>query len=213
MDIELANRTLLRAKKIFDECGAPLILAQGILLGAVRENRILPWDGDIDLYLLSSVPYDNIIRAIQKIRDSGFGFWESYHIPTGKIIHWSFAASKNEVAICFKILHPAKNPDFICETGIYLGGRRPTITLLPARLFFPPAKIQFLGQTFLAPNPPEEFLVGEYNDWKTPVKNGSWMKLRSWPTFFAKECKESPWSDIIRVDEPARVEYLQRGGK
>lgn len=112
------------------------------------------------------------------------------------------------------MLCPSKDPKFVVETGIAMGKRRATITLLPTRLFDPLKEIEFLGHKFLVPNPPEEYLVKNYGDnWKMPIKDGSWKQGRKWRIYFAVECKESPWPEIIREDAPARIENLKRRGK
>lgn len=213
MDEERGKRDLLRVKEIFDKFNVPLILGKGVLLGVIRENRILPWDGDIDLFILASNPYENIVKAIDLMNKSGFEFWETYKTPKGKIIHWAFAPTRGNTPVCFKMLCPSKDPNFVMETGIALGKRKATITLLAAHLFNPPKEITFLGQKFLVPNPPEKYLTKNYGwDWKMPRKNNSWKRRRKWKICFANECEESPWPEIIRENAPVRIEYLKVHG-
>jgi len=213
MSKERTEKDLLRIKKIFDEFNVPIILGKGVLLGVIRENQILPWDSDIDLFILASNPYENIVKAIDLMNKSGFEFWETYKIPKGKIIHWSFAPTRGNTPACVKMLYPSKDPKFLIETGIALGKRKATITLLPVHLFNPPKEIIFLNQKFLVPNPPEEYLAKNYgNNWRMPIKNGGWKRGRKWKIRFANECEESPWPTIIREDAPARIEYLQIHG-
>jgi len=213
MSKERTEKDLLRIKKIFDGFNIPLILGKGILLGVIRENRVLPWDSDIDLFILASNPYESIVKAIDLMNKSGFEFWETYKIPKGKIIHWSFAPTCGNTPACIKMLYPSKDPKFLVETGIALGKRKATITLLSTHLFNPPKEITFLGQKFLVPNPPEEYLAKNYgNNWRIPIKNGGWKRGRTWKICFADECEESLWSAIIREDAPARIKYLQIHG-
>lgn len=210
MDLERAKIDLLTIKEAFDKFKVPMILAKGVLLGAIRENRILPWDGDIDLFTLASAPYVNVLRTIELIHNLGFEFWETYKTPAGKLIHWSFAPTRGNTPVGIKMLCPSKDPKFVVETGIALGKRRATITLLPAHLFDPLKEIEFLDHKFLVPNPPEEYLTKNYGgNWRTPIKDGTWKQGRTWRICLAVECKESPWPEIIREDAPARIKFLQ----
>lgn len=210
MSKERTENDLLRVKKIFDGFSVPLILGKGVLLGVIRENQILPWDSDIDLFILASNPYENIVRAVNLMNKSGFEFWETYKTPKGKIIHWSFAPTHGNTPACIKMLYLSKDSRFLMETGIALGKRKATITLLPTRLFNPPKEITFLGQKFLVPNPPEEYLSKNYGEnWRTPIKDGGWKRGRKWKIRFANECEESPWSKIIRENAPERIKHLQ----
>lgn len=215
MDAERAKVDLLRVKVALDKFNVPLILSHGVCLGVIRENRFLPWDSDIDLFILSSAPYENVVKAIKFVNDSGFEFWETYRTPKGKIIHWSFAPTLGNIAVCIKMLHPSRDPKFFLETGIALGQRRPTITLLPSRFFNPPKEIKFLNHKFLVPNPPEEYLTGCYgSNWRVPTRRTDiWREGRKWKIYLAAACKESLWSHIIRENAPARIRYLRKLGR
>lgn len=212
MDTDHANRSLLLVSNIFDAVKLPLIITAGALLGIIRENRLLPWDHDIDLWTLSTSPYADITKVMEQLPEQNFVPWEIYKTPSGKIIHWTF--HRGGINICFKILHPTKDEKFMCATGIFWGRRKGvTLILIPRHFVSPPAEIEFLGRRFLAPNPPEKYLETQYGNWKVPVRDTSWLSSRSWEVHLAKECILSPWEDIFRIDMPARIEDLKRRGK
>ena len=123
MDEKQKTANFLHVKEIADKYEIPLILCQGVLLGAIRENRLLPWDGDFDFFILSSIPYENIVAMIDYLTEEGSNIWETYNIPDGTPIHWSFAHSpaSGKATFGFKMLHPSKDPNFLCAVTCYLG--------------------------------------------------------------------------------------------
>lgn len=191
-----------------DKYKISFILSHGVLLGVIRENRFLPHDSDIDLFLLPEAGYEKLCQAIAELNKMGYEPWETYKTPDGKIVHWTL--NYQEIHISLKSLYLSKSGFFRLETGIGLGKRIPTIMLLPKELFDPPKEINFIGTTFLAPNPPEKYLELQYGNWKEVIKDRSWVKQKKLKIFFSDQCEESLWEKIIRIDEPARLEYLEK---
>ena len=54
MDEKVAVEALRQVKEILDKHGVEYWLDCGTLLGAVRDGKFIPWDGDIDLGTLES---------------------------------------------------------------------------------------------------------------------------------------------------------------
>ncbi|GAG97124.1 unnamed protein product, partial [marine sediment metagenome] len=96
--------------KICQDFQVPLILIQGTLLGAIRENALLSWDKDFDFAVLSSVPYENILKAINYFSETlKWTGWETYSTPEGKTIHWSFSNLRiSQPTFGIKMLFPLK---------------------------------------------------------------------------------------------------------
>lgn len=212
MDTDLGNKSLLEIRDVFDKFKLPLIVTAGALLGIIRENRLLPWDHDLDLWTLSTASYSNITDAMERLQKQNFMPWELYETATGKIIHWTFRRGDFNVGI--KVLHPTKDVQSMCATGIFWGRKKGvTLTVIPSHFVFPPAEIEFLGKTFLVPNPPKKYLEIQYGNWKVPVKDNSFLAYRNWEVHLVKDCPLSPWEDVIRIDMPARIELLREQGK
>ena len=53
MNPENAKSVLIELKTIFDQLNVKFWLRRGVLLGAVRENRFIPYDHDIDISIMA----------------------------------------------------------------------------------------------------------------------------------------------------------------
>jgi len=217
MDEKQKIANFLHVKEVADKHKVPLILCQGVLLGAIRENRLLPWDGDFDFFILSSIPYKNIVAMIDQFSEEGSNIWETYNIPDGTPIHWSFAHSpaSGKSTFGFKILYPSKDPNFFCAVTCYLGrDAGAAMTLFPKDMFDPPQEFEFLGKTFLVPKPPEKWIEMNFGaNWKTKVLGYSWMKNKQWKIALVNKMPESPWPYATRIDGQTRLDWLKRGRK
>ena len=155
-----AERLLKEAKHIFDELGVPFFLRQGTCLGAIRDNGFITWDDDIDLGTVIG-PNGIAERSIDKVV-AAFRSREYF----AKVDHNNYSISvemiKSSVRIdwtCYRII----NDEIIHFPGI----------VFPARLFTDLKEIDFLGEKFHVPNPPEEYLRLKYGaQWTVPKQAG-----------------------------------------
>jgi len=162
IDQSNAAKALKEVKIILDGFGVSFFLRQGTCLGAIRDNDLLPWDDDVDIgsiigfHGLTEKSLDSIVDAF---RDHGFlaridRMGVSPYIPLVKYstrIDWQ----------CYKVVDN-------CITQY-------PFLKSPLHLFTELKEIAFLDETFLVPNPPEEYLRLKYGeDWKTPKKTGEY---------------------------------------
>jgi len=82
MNINTAKHYLLEIQSICQKFNVPLILAKGALIGAIRDNSLLPGDHDIDLFTLYTSPYEKIFEAVEELNKIGFQYLEIYKIPS-----------------------------------------------------------------------------------------------------------------------------------
>ncbi len=160
MDMGAAESLLLEAKQIMDEQGVVFFLRQGTCLGAVRDGAFIPWDDDLDIgsiHGLHGFRRESVEPVAAAFRNHGF----HVRISTAGRDTW-LGLMKQNIRI-----------DWFCYTV-----RRESIVhfpgvAIPIRLFKELKEIDFLGEKFLVPNPPEEYLRFKYGpNWMTPKRIG-----------------------------------------
>jgi len=73
-------KALIQIKKVFEKNNLNFWLDFGTLLGAVRDKKILPWEVDVDLFLVKDKDnFDKVAAAFEELSSLGFNvlyFWE-----------------------------------------------------------------------------------------------------------------------------------------
>ena len=160
MNVGNAEQLLREAKQIFDAQGVVFFLRQGTCLGAVREHALIPWDDDLDL--------GSIIGM--------HGFTEDLIEPTAE----AFRANECYVEVhreglytSVKIMKYRIRIDWQCSRVVSGTIAHYPGVPFPVRLFTELAEVNFIGNTYLVPRPPEEYLTLKYGpDWVTPKRVG-----------------------------------------
>ena len=164
MDHAVAERNLKEAKQILDNVGIVFLLFSGACLGAVRDSAFIPWDDDIDILSvmgINDLTEERLLAAVNTFKENGYFIKEL----EGRYSR-TFSMIKDYVRIGW-------DADYIVEDMIKV---YPGISI-PAKLFANPKQIEFLGEQFLVPNPPEEYLRLKYGaEWTSPKRAGEYEK-------------------------------------
>jgi len=160
MDPDTAGTILREVKQIFEQVNTPFFLRQGTCLGAVREKDFIRWDDDIDLGSiigLHGFTEDMIEPALAAFRNRGF-----YAEAEPNQEYVSATLMKSFIRIdwsCYRILG---------DKIIHFPG-----VPIPVRVVTQMEEIDFAGDTFRVPSPPEDYLAAKYGPyWMTPKSTG-----------------------------------------
>jgi len=177
-----ALRMLHCVCRLLDEAAVPYVLEAGTLLGVVREQRLLPWDTDVDL----TVPAEHV-DALLALRSQ---LWRAgyrtrlrpHRVAQGPFAvgmprllkvqtrRWGFFKGESLLDVFIKWR----------EGDAYhwvVGDHEPLWKQAPAAFYEQRARRHFDGYDFLVPADAEGYLAYHYGpDWRTPVT--TWDYLR-----------------------------------
>ena len=160
MDPAAAKQVLSEAKRILDGLGVVFFLRQGTVLGAVRDHAFIPWDDDIDMGIvigLHGFVEESIGSLIDAFREAGY--YTSLE-RTASYVYTALMKQNTKIDLYFLRMVDGR--------VYHYPGLWP-----PVRFFTDLAEIEFLGEIYRVPNPPEEYLLFKYGpNWRTPKRVG-----------------------------------------
>ena len=166
MDINRAEEILLEAKELFDACDVEFFLICGTCLGAIRDNIIFPFDGDLDIGVKHEILIPKLDELEKAFLDKGYAVeYRSCQYGYKRSVDYR----KDGIHICVRDYDIAGDFRFhariICPDNNTPDG---TCSVFPKEIFEGLKTIGFLGESFLVPNPPEDFMEYHFGDWRTP---------------------------------------------
>lgn len=170
----IAERMLRRVAGILEECAIDYWLEGGTLLGIRRENRLLPWDNDIDLSInedqLGKLEnfYSKLKNAGYRIRTRHFPYTTEYFNEGGirmiKIREKKFfGLIKGPVCLDVFIKYQHNNNSYWEIDG--------KTKFVPSKFYRSFKEVDFKGYQYKIPALTDEYLTYRYGDWQKAVKN------------------------------------------
>lgn len=175
-NLTVALKMLNDVTTVLDSMQIRYCLDGGTLLGIVRENRLLPWDDDLDLF----TPADGIKRvkaAMWKLRRYGYWTATNHHrvdqppFKTGgarvikvKTRKWLLPDGPINLDIFIKY---KSGDDYYWIAG---SKKNYVIKSVPAEYYEQLTQIEFNNKKHWIPEAYEDYLTLRYGDWRIPVK-------------------------------------------
>lgn len=168
MKHEKAESNLKEIAKILDELNCNWWVEAGTCLGAIRENKFIDHDTDIDIGLTDK---DKIWYIARGLLEKGFSLIHDFGtIENG----YEFSWRKWGVKVDFFIFYEDLNRDILWHSA--WKNKKQLFFEFPKRLFKDLKRIKFFDFEVNIPNPVEEYLKLRYGDWKEINKEWDWAK-------------------------------------
>ncbi|WAJ69677.1 LicD family protein [Catenovulum adriaticum] len=172
---EDALKMLSNVGSVFNQNKVDYCLEGGTLLGIVRENRLLPWDDDMDLTITEhQIP--NLKQALKALPKK-YRVRKRYYFTNYKAIKegnlrlirisnrkWFFFKGKVRMDIFVKY---SDQENYYWTVG---GKNNFVIKSIPKRFYDKTEAYEFNKQKYLVPQNYTQYLTLRYGDWQKPVK-------------------------------------------
>ena len=160
MDMSTAETVLKEASLILDQLGLVFFLRHGTCLGAVRDKAFIEWDDDLDIGSvigLHGLTEEQVHKAAEVFEENGF----------------DVKVNVNELNLSVDMQKSGTQLDWTCYRIIDDSIYQWPVVKIPVSLHTDLKEIDFLGEKFMVPNPPEEYFRLKYGpDWMTPKRAG-----------------------------------------
>lgn len=160
MDIANAELLMQEAKAAFDQHGVVFFLRQGTCLGAVRDGALIPWDDDLDLgSIIGMHGFDEtLIEPVAETLRAGGAYVEV--VEEG--LYTAIKIFKYRIRIDWQAYR------VVDGTIAHYPG-----VPFPVRLFEELTPVDFIGDQYMVPSPPNDYLTYKYGpEWRTPKRVG-----------------------------------------
>ncbi|MFC1523423.1 LicD family protein [Thermodesulfobacteriota bacterium] len=176
-----AKNLLKKVCRILDKNNIPYVLEGGTLLGIVRENRLLPWDNDLDITITED-QMSNVLKIKWELTLSGCrvkirkSIKEVPYFSVGSIRMIKIKPRK------FLFFPGRVHLDIFVKKRVEdqyywtVDERNPVLKAAPAHFYENFDRINFDGYEYSVPKDYKEYLTYRYGDWTQTVKNYSFRK-------------------------------------
>jgi len=179
---EKALSMLKEITSVLEKFGVDYVLDCGTLLGIMRENRLLPWDNDVDLAVDSS--------QLTKLKRCMFLLWfkgyrvrfakstiETASIPYGakrifRIRNRKGIFHRGDNLIDIFIKYDAGDGFHYVRIG---EGVNSVEQRFPTNFLREKSTVDFEGKQYPIPKNYDEYLTYRYGDWRIPVKEWDYI--------------------------------------
>jgi hypothetical protein len=171
------NRALREASNFLDIIGVRHYLGFGTALSLYRDNKMLPWEFDIDLLILEE-DKDKLLNNVEKLKEFNItDFKCKKDIPKWKKLDGTVSEETIIRTFSFRIFDCRidMDPLYLSKCGNYryvIKGRKREqfVGELKKEWIDNATALEFDGKKYKVPNPIEDYLISNYGKtWNTPI--------------------------------------------
>ncbi len=173
-NLQDAENLLFKATDIFDQHQITYWLEGGTLLGIRRENRLLPWDNDLDISLHASET-PKLTTLAKELKSQGFRVRHRYFTETTNFFKkGDLRMIKIRTRRFFGLLKGKVCLDvfvkYTQDEETYWEIDKKT-KFVPSKFYDSFREVTFKNKNYPIPENTDEYLTYRYGDWQTPVKD------------------------------------------
>ena len=162
-ELEVRKNEFLKICGALDNLKIRYFLLGGVLLGAIRNNDFIPWDWDVEICVYSDEVITKVDNLLSELDNLGLVVIKYNKEPS--IFKIDLLGKLPKATTKYTVM--GWNHDKI--KGVFW---RKTLKI-PEHFINDMKKIEFFNKLHLAPYPPEEYLVHQYGNWKTPLQTSN----------------------------------------
>ncbi|MFO7897183.1 MAG: LicD family protein [Candidatus Cloacimonadales bacterium] len=180
-NLAIAEKMLADITGILEKLKITYWLEGGTLLGIIREERLLPWDNDMDISIKEAKGkklFWNSFRFFLKGYRVSYKYFRKDIAPFHKgelrmikIRDYKFFPMKGEVLLDIFIKKAVDQSYYWV-----VGDKNMVLKSSPASLLAEFTTVDFRGKAYSVPQQYKEYLTHRYKDWQTPVKEWNFKK-------------------------------------
>ncbi len=170
-----AKRMMRKITTVFEKNDIPYVLEAGTLLGVVREDRLLPWDDDVDITVTRQYE-EKLLSILWKFKLMGYKvrirkykkdrkFFKKDDVRIIKIKHFTLPTFQSDVIVDI-FLKKLVGEEYYWTVDV----KKPVLKSAPRRFYENITEIEFDGKLYSVPQDYRGYLCYHFGDWQTPVK-------------------------------------------
>jgi lipopolysaccharide cholinephosphotransferase len=177
---QLGEKALRDVVEVLESENIPYVLEGGTLLGIVRENRLLPWDNDLDITITREYG--------RKLLDARWKFWlKGYRTRVRKVKSDTAHFKKGDARIIkiqstrflfFKHvgLMDIFIKDLVGDRYYWTVSEKNVLKSAPRSFYENFTSFKFNDKLYSIPADYDAYLQSRYGDWKTPKQTWDFTK-------------------------------------
>jgi phosphorylcholine metabolism protein LicD len=162
-ELNVRKKEFVKICDILNKLKIKYFLQTGILLGAIRNNNLIPWDWDIEFSVFSIDLEPRLTELIFKLQNSEFNIIKTdKELDSIKIDFYGKLPSHTTTYTIYGWSHNKKKKIFWRKK-----------LKVPEHFILNMRKIKFFNKFHYAPYPTEKYLEYQYGNWKKPLQTSN----------------------------------------